>query len=164
MFQSNWNNYSKRPTIPEENGEHSRPIRTLKKKCKPREHCNMEAWSNSYRIHQKTAQQYCREILLFYIQNIVVIQLITASYGLEYYGFRANVLKWFTDYLFNRIRYVLYNTYNHLMWSTTRLNIGSLFIHTVCQQGSCGLPYSVHFHTGQDMFSLNYQSQFIESQ
>ena len=32
-------------------------------------------------------------------------------YKLEYYGFRGNVLKWFTDYLYNRKQYVLYNSY-----------------------------------------------------
>ena len=31
-------------------------------------------------------------------------------YKLEYYGFRGNVLKWFTDYLYNRKKYVLYNS------------------------------------------------------
>ena len=31
-------------------------------------------------------------------------------YKLEYYGFRGNVLKWFTDYLYNRKQYVLYNS------------------------------------------------------
>ena len=32
-------------------------------------------------------------------------------YKLEYYGFRGNVLKWFTDHLYNRKQYVLYNSY-----------------------------------------------------
>ena len=32
-------------------------------------------------------------------------------YKLEYYGFRGKVLKWFTDYLYNRKQYVLYNSY-----------------------------------------------------
>ena len=31
-------------------------------------------------------------------------------YKLEYYGFRGNVLKWFTDYLYNRKQYVFYNS------------------------------------------------------
>ena len=32
------------------------------------------------------------------------------SYKLEYYAFRGNILKWFTDYLYNRKQYVLYNS------------------------------------------------------
>ena len=31
-------------------------------------------------------------------------------HNIEYYGFRGNVLKWFTDYLYNRKQYVLYNS------------------------------------------------------
>jgi len=44
-------------------------------------------------------------------------------YKLEYYGFRGNVLNWFTDYLHNRKQYVYYNLCN-----STYKNI------------SCGVP------------------------
>ena len=36
--------------------------------------------------------------------------ILLYEYKLEYYGFRCNVLKWLTDYLYNRKQYILYNS------------------------------------------------------